>query len=38
LGDEGQSAEYLFVYLRSILEVVKNANASGLVVVHVLEI
>lgn len=37
-GDEGQSADYLFVYLRSILEVMQNANAEGLAVVHVLEI
>src|SRR5215216_263832 len=38
LGDEGQSADYLFVYLRSVLEVTKNAHAEGLTVVHVLEI
>ncbi len=33
-GDEGQSADYLFVFLRSILEVMKNAKCEELSVVH----
>jgi hypothetical protein len=37
-GDEGQSADYLFTYLRSILAVIENAHAEGLWAVHVLEI
>lgn len=36
-GDEGQSADYLFVFLRSILAVMNNAHADGLAVIHVLE-
>jgi hypothetical protein len=38
LGDDGQSADYLFVYLFSILVLAKNARAQGLAIVHVLEI
>jgi hypothetical protein len=36
-GDEGQSADYLFVYLRSVLTVIQNANLEGLLVVYELE-
>jgi hypothetical protein len=36
-GDEGQSADYLFVYLRSILAVIENARAEGLWAVHELD-
>lgn len=37
-GDEGQSADYLFVLLRSILVVLKNAKDAGMVVIHWLRI
>lgn len=36
-GGEGQSADYLFVYLRSVLTVIQNANLEGLMVVYELE-
>jgi hypothetical protein len=36
-GDEGQSADYLFVYLRSVLSVIQNANSEGLMVVYEME-
>ena len=37
-GDDGQSADYLFVLLRSILMVFKNAQQAGFVVLHLLRI
>ncbi|MDN3578385.1 hypothetical protein QWZ03_16570 [Chitinimonas viridis] len=37
-GEDGESADYLFVFLRSILEVFKNAKSLGQSVVHVLYI
>jgi hypothetical protein len=36
-GDEGDTADYLFVDLRSVLALVENAQAEGMVVVHSLE-
>jgi hypothetical protein len=33
-GEDGQSADYLFVFLRSILAVIENAQAEGLWAVH----
>lgn len=36
--DEGQSADYLCVFLRSILEILKSARAEGRNVIHVLKI
>jgi len=37
-GDEGQGADYLFTWLRSVLRVIEVAHAEGRSVVHVLEI
>jgi hypothetical protein len=37
-GEDGQSADYLFVLLRSILMVLKNAQQAGFVVLHLLRI
>jgi hypothetical protein len=37
-GEDGQRADYLFVYLRSILKVIENAHAEGLWAVHKLAI
>jgi hypothetical protein len=37
-GDEGQSADYLFTYLRSVLAVLRSAQEQGLSVVHVMVI
>nr|WP_314860315.1 hypothetical protein [uncultured Undibacterium sp.] len=37
-GDDGEGADYLFVYLRSVLTVIQNANSEGLVVVYSLEL
>jgi len=37
-GDEGSSADYLFVFLRSILTLFENANAEGLMLVHELRV
>jgi hypothetical protein len=33
-GEDGQSADYLFTFLRSILAVIENARAEGLWAVH----
>lgn len=33
-GEDGQSADYLFVYLRSVLAVIENAKVAGLWAVH----
>lgn len=33
-GEDGQSADYLFTFLRSILAVIENARTEGLWVVH----
>lgn len=38
LGDEGEGADYLFVYLRSVLMVIRNAYSEGLMVIYALEI
>jgi hypothetical protein len=38
MGDEGSSADYLFVFLRSILAVFENATAEDLMVVHELRV
>jgi len=38
LGDEGEGADYLFVYLRSVLTVIQNASAEDLFVVYELEL
>jgi hypothetical protein len=37
-GDEGEGADYLFVYLRSVLQVIQNANSEGLMVIYSLEL
>ena len=37
-GDEGLGADYLFVYLRSVLTVIQNAYAEGKIVIHQLEL
>jgi hypothetical protein len=37
-GDEGEGADYLFVYLRSLLTVIQNANSERLMVVYELEL
>ena len=37
-GDEGEGADYLFVYLRSVFTVIQNANSEGLMVVYSLEL
>jgi hypothetical protein len=37
-GDEGEGADYLFVYLRSVFTVIQNANSEGLMVVFTLNI
>jgi hypothetical protein len=37
-GDEGGGADYLFVYLRSVLTVIQNANSEGMMVVYELEL
>ncbi|CUI09178.1 hypothetical protein LXA47_21850 [Massilia sp. P8910] len=36
-GDDGESADYMFVFLRSVLRVVENALDEGLLVVHSVE-
>jgi hypothetical protein len=38
LGDEGDTADYLFTYLRSVLKVVQNALDEGLLVVFSVEV
>jgi hypothetical protein len=37
-GDEGLGADYLFVYLRSLLAVIENGHAEGKTVVYQLEV
>jgi hypothetical protein len=37
-GDEGQSADYLLTYLRSMLALLYTAHTQRLAVVHMLEI
>jgi len=37
-GDEGEGADYLFAYLRSVLTVIQNATSEGLVVIYELEL
>jgi hypothetical protein len=37
-GDEGQGADYLFTWLRSILRVIEVAQSRGHAVVHVLKV
>ncbi|MGZ5201911.1 MAG: hypothetical protein ACXWC4_19300 [Telluria sp.] len=37
-GNDGEGADYLFVYLRSVLKVIQNAYEEGLVVVYQLEL
>ena len=37
-GDDGQSADYYFTWLRSILRVVEVAQARGQAVVHQLKV
>jgi len=37
-GDDGQSADYLFTWLRSILRIVEVAQSSGRAVVHELKV
>lgn len=36
-GDEGEGADYMFAYLRSVLKVIQNAHAEGKVAVYQLE-
>ncbi len=37
-GDEGEGADYLFVYLRSVFTVIQNAHSEELMVVYALEL
>ena len=38
LGDEGQGADYLFTWLRSVLRVLEVAHSEGRAVIHVLKV